>query len=160
MTPTPQRISVPATAELPRDLTEAERSALVTIADTLCPGSNGIASPSAQPAFTHQLNVALAARADAFDAIVDSLQRIPHGDPSEWLRALHDREPDAFQALSTVVAGAYLLVPEVRTALGYPGQPRSLARDDDAVNDLEDGILDPVLDRGHFYVPTPDPTNS
>ena len=102
------------------------------------------------------LGIALAARADAFEVIVQQLASAQRADDlGVWLRDLHDREQAAFQALSTVAAGAYLMVPAVRAALRYPGQPRSLPRHDEAADDIGDGILDPVLERGHFYVPTP-----
>jgi len=47
------------------------------------------------------------------------------------------------------------MVPEVRVAVGYPGQSRRVPKVDEAANEIGDGILDPVLERGHFYVPTP-----
>jgi hypothetical protein len=57
--------------------------------------------------------------------------------------------------LSAVLAGAYLLVPEVKSAVGYPGQRRDPAGLEEAVDEISDGILDPVLERGHFFVATP-----
>ena len=60
-----------------------------------------------------------------------------------------------FQALSAVVAGAWLLTPSVRARIGYDGQRRRPAALTEAVDQLEDGILDDVMERGYFYIPTP-----
>jgi hypothetical protein len=73
------------------------------------------------------------------------------------LRALHADQPRQFQALSAVVAGAWLLVPAVRARIGYPGQRRDPARLEEAADQISDGILDPVLARGPIY--TPDATS-
>ncbi len=73
------------------------------------------------------------------------------------LRALHAEQPEQFQALSAVVAGAWLLIPAVRARIGYPGQRRDPARLEEAADQISDGILDPVLDRGRIY--TPDATS-
>ena len=150
------RLSVPATRVLPRALTTAEEATYLRIADALCVGKDGVARPSDQPEFPGQLAVALTARSDAFDIITGLLRQAEHeGDLDAWLRALHDSDDDRFQALSAVAAGAYLMVPEVRVAVGYPGQSRRVPKVDEAANEIGDGILDPVLERGHFYVPTP-----
>lgn len=158
MSPGAQRLSVPATGHLPRALTPTERSTFVRIADILCPGDELIASPSAQPGFAAELDIALAARSDAFDTVVTHLNVAADiDDLPTWARDLHDSDPHAFQIVSTVAAGAFLLLPAVRAALGYPGQPRSVAPVDQAADEIGDGILDPVLERGHFYVPTVTP---
>lgn len=71
------------------------------------------------------------------------------------LRALHAAGDVTFQALSAIVCGAYLTVPEVRTRIGYPGQNHDPAPFDLAADEIMDGILDPVLERGAIYVPAP-----
>jgi hypothetical protein len=53
--------------------------------------------------------------------------------------------------VSAVLAGAYLMVPEIRAAIGYPGQHRSHPPFDLAVEEIMDGILDPVIERGSIY---------
>ncbi len=67
------------------------------------------------------------------------------------LRGLHAEEPGQFQALSAVVAGAWLLTPTVRARIGYPGQRRDPARLEEAVDQISDGILAPVIARGPIY---------
>jgi len=41
----------------------------------------------------------------------------------------------------------------VRARIGYPGQRRDPARFEEAVDQLSDGILDPVIARGPIYTP-------
>ena len=65
---------------------------------------------------------------------------------------------DRFEVLSGLLAAAYLLIPEVRTAIGYPGQANRPPRFDEAVEQVMSGILDPVIDRGPVYRTTGDAT--
>jgi len=152
-----QRLSVPRIRKtLPRPLTEDELATLTALADTLCGPSNRVAPPSQHEEFQALLELALATRDDSFDAITAATAAARETEDREaWLRKLHDEEPKVFQALSAVLAGAFLMVPVVREAVGYPGQHRSPAKIEEAVDEISDGILDPVLERGHFFVPTP-----
>ena len=54
--------------------------------------------------------------------------------------------------VSSVVVGAYLLSPEVRRLINYSGRGRNPIPIDQAAEELSDGILDPVIDRGNIYV--------
>jgi hypothetical protein len=150
------RLSVPATRRLPRSLTTAEQATYLRVADTLCPGRGDAEDPSTYEELPQLLEVALTARSEAFAVIVGLLRQAEtEADLGAWLRALHDADREGFQALSAVAAGAYLMVPAVQEAVGYPGQGRRVPTVDQAADELGDGILDPVLERGHFYVPTP-----
>lgn len=161
MSAQPLRLSVPAPRRnAPRALTERERSTYTAIADLLCAGDGSVPLPSACPDFSQALDLALATRADAFEEVTAALsEAAAHADSppklDPWLRRLNDDQATAFQALSTIAAGAYLMVPQIRDAIGYPGQHRNPFKAEEAVDEIMDGILDPVLERGHFYVPTP-----
>lgn len=148
------RLSVPPTRKIPpRPLTEQELATYTAIADILCHGGADAPPPSGCAEFPEKLALALATRHDVFDVVVRLLAQAPE-DLATWLRRLHAESPEEFVVLSTVAAGAYLLVPRIRAAIGYPGQRRDPAGLTEAADELEDGILDPVLERGHFYVPT------
>lgn len=137
----------------PRRLTDPERDALVAVADALC-GGGPLPAPSATPGYPEWLDRALAARADAFEEVVAaalSLDGLSPAGRREALRQMNADQRPRFHALSSVVAGAWLLVPEIRTALGYPGQIAAPAAFDEAASQLETGILDPVIDRGPIY---------
>ena len=153
------KLSVPVVRNrIPRALTPVESQTLTVLADVLCGPSERAAPPSRQSEFEEYLDLALATRSDAFDLLMRTVADAAQSpDAGTWLRALHDTEPETFQAISTVLAGAYLMVPAVMQAVGYPGQRRDPAKGDEAVDQiLESGLLDPVVERGHFFVPTPE----
>lgn len=136
-----------------RPLTENEREALVAVGDALC-GGGKLPAPSETPRYAEWLDRALAARADAFDEVVAAamgLEGLTLEGRREALRRMDARERPRFHTLSSVVAGAWLLVPEISAALGYPGQVAAPAAFDEAATQLETGILDPVIERGPFY---------
>lgn len=150
----PLRLSVPPRFVAPRQLTDAEVGTLRAIADVLIPASGNNPAATSEPAFDQWLARAVDARADAFDDITAVLAQLDGAAPDtidQTLRALHADQPKLFQALSTVVAGAWLLVPAVRARIGYPGQRRDPARLEEAADQISDGILDPVIARGAIY---------
>ncbi|GAB3059288.1 hypothetical protein GCM10027053_21510 [Intrasporangium mesophilum] len=158
MSTQPLRLSVPPPRkQTPRPLTDGERAVYTAIADVLCSGDGSAPPPSQCPEFDDTLDLALATRSDSFDGIVRTIAQAPEGAEAiqRWLRSLHDNAASDFQVLSAVAAGAYLMVPEIRTAVGYPGQRRNPPKAEEAIDEIMDGILDPVLERGFFYVPTP-----
>lgn len=146
----PRRRIVP-----PHPLTPEQHAALLTVADILIPGSGDDPKATAAPGYETWLERSLAARSDSLEAlslILDELAREPAIDLEQRLRRLHAVDDEGFRLLSSVVAGAYLMVPEVRSLVGYPGQHPSLPRTDEALNELSEGILDPVIRRGPIYV--------
>ena len=157
---TPLNRSVPTHLTAPpRPLTAIERAELERIADTLIPGTADDPAPSVTQGYPDSLDRALAARADAFDDIITlaaSLAATPAAALEGKLRRLSNAEPDRFQTISAVLAGAYLTIPEVRRRIGYPGQERKPAPFDQAADEIMDGILDAVLERGSCYMPAPD----
>ena len=152
----PPRLSVPPKFAAPRQLTDAEVGTLRAIADVLIPAFGDNPAATSEPDFDQWLARAADARADAFDDITAVLAQLDRAAPDtidQTLRALHADQPRQFQALSAVVAGAWLLVPAVRARIGYPGQRRDPARLEEAADQISDGILDPVLARGPIYTP-------
>jgi hypothetical protein len=138
----------------PRDLTDGELTGLLRIADVLIPQSGEMPPASRAPEFEHWLSRALAARADAFEGVAAEGARFAdiQSDALEnEVRALARERPELFQPLSAVLAGAYLMIPQIRSAIGYPGQQRNHPRFDEAAEEIMDGILDPVIERGSIY---------
>lgn len=145
-------LSVPRAGRVPRPLTSDEHDTLVRVANALIPGTGPAPAAADEPGFPQLLAIALDARADAFDAIVRILRQlssVPSADLLSELEALADQAPSVFQALSTVLAGAWLLTPGVRDRIGYHGPRSDRAGIEDAVDELETGILAPVLDQDH-----------
>jgi hypothetical protein len=134
----------------PRSLTGGERHTFLRVAAILVPGTGAL------DGFDDLAERALAARRDAFDTIVDELHRLADLEGSaletELRRAAEDPH-GAFGPLSTVIAGAYLMAPAGRAAVGYPGQAARPPRFDLAADEIMDGILDPVIDRGPVFRP-------
>jgi len=148
------RRSVPGLRKtLPRALTDSELATAGRLADVLCTAtSQPVPPPSECIEFADTLAVAIAARIDVFDEIVSALARaaaVAH--PDQWLRELDQEEPLVFASLSTVLAGAYLMVPSIQSYVGYQGQGRHPAPPTQIGEELADGLLDPVIDRGPIY---------
>lgn len=138
----------------PRALTREERETLLAIADALIPKTPDRPAASSAPDYIRWLDRALAARSDAFDDVIALSGRVRGVDSAALfgrLRELNEAEPVAFQALSSVLAGAYLMVPAIRRAINYPGQEARPARFDEAAEQIMDGILEPVEARGPIY---------
>lgn len=152
-----RRLSVPPrTTTPPRPLTDAEQATLLRIADTLIPESGPNPKASDAQEFLPYLQLALAARADVFDAVlkaVGELADVPDDGLHEALKAMWANDKFTFDPLSSILAGAYFMTPQVKELIGYPGQHRDPAGLEDAANELETGILDPVLERGFIYIP-------
>lgn len=154
--PVAQRLSVPPrTTRPPRALTDEETAALLRIADCLIPESGPNPRASAARDYLSYLQLALAARTDVFENLVASARALGDvGTDDLWsaLRQMWVDDRTAFDQLSAVLAGAYFMTPQVKELIGYPGQHRDAAGFEDFANELETGILDPVLERGHIYV--------
>ena len=144
-----QSLSVPARTCIPRPMTDLEAATLRRVADTLVPARGDIPAASAEPGFANQLVLALDARSDAFSSIcaaLGALAPVAQDDLFVRLGELSVTEPESFQALSTVIAGAWLLTSGVRERIGYRGLRSDKASFDEAMEDL-DGLLDPVIER-------------
>jgi hypothetical protein len=140
----------------PHPLTPQQHAVLLAVADILIPGAGGDPKASAAPGYQTWLERSLAARAGSLDElaqILDELAGPATAGLEQRLRRLHAAGDGRFHLLSSVAAGAYLMVPEVRRLIGYPGQHASPPRIDEAAGELSDGILDPVIGRGPIYVP-------
>lgn len=155
----PRRLSVPPKFRAPRPVSDTELATLRAVADVLIPATGTHPAATEAPEYDSWLHRAVDARADSFDLLAGTLaalQGLPPAALDTAVRRMHAEEPTAFTVLSAVVAGAWLMVPEVKAAVGYPGQKRDVPRLEEAADQISDGILDPVLERGHFYTPAPE----
>jgi hypothetical protein len=147
-----ENVSVPRAVRAPRPLSQDEQTVLALVADVLVPGRDDTPAASAEPGFWDAVAVALDARADAFGDITALLEELSStGQDQLWdrLRSLDADRPAEFQALSTVIAGAWLLTPGVRDRIAYQGQRSDKAGLDEAADEISSGVLDPVLERSH-----------
>lgn len=155
-----QRLSVPVrNTRPPRALTDTELAALLRVADCLIPASGPNPKASDAEQYTSYLQLALAARTDVFDAVVGGackLSEVSDGELWDALKKMSAEDKFTFDPLSSVLAGAYFMTPHVMKLIGYPGQHRDPAPLELAAEEIGSGILDPVLERGHIYVPAGD----
>lgn len=145
----------PRGMKAPRALTPDERVTILAVADALIPQSGTNPQASDASGYEEWLQRAIDARAEQFDDLVEALSAVGglSGEPLfARLRDFSGEDPLRFQVLSAIVAGAYLMVPEVKVAIGYPGQRRNPLKLEEAIDQISDGILDPVIERGSIYV--------
>jgi hypothetical protein len=151
-----QRLSVPIRHTTPpRSLSDVEQNTILRIADTLIPAAGPNPKASDVDEFLPYLQLALAARRDVFDIVLAAVARlsdVADGDLGHELKAMWANDKDSFDPLSAVIAGAYFMTPQIKELIGYPGQHRDPAGLEDAADELETGILDPVIERGAIYV--------
>ncbi len=156
MTPNSQRLSVPQRhIRPPRELTESELATLLRVADCLIPADGPNPKASDAVDYTSYLQLALGARTDVFSAVISGLGKLAAVADSDLWDALKQMSVDdkfTFDPLSSILAGAYFMTPQVKELIGYPGQHRDPAPLEQAADELSTGILDPVLERGYFYV--------
>lgn len=138
-----------------RRLDVGQRARLAELADVLITGGLGLLSASEAKVHEKWIDRALSARPDLFDTVATVLDAA--GDPSAALKQLKQDDVNTFDSFAFVVAGAYLMNPAVCKALGLPGnapKPRRVLPDE-SDHYLEEGLLDPVVERGPIYRPTP-----
>lgn len=136
-------------------LTPALRSTLAALADVLVPAYDGLPAASETDALGKWLDRVLQARPDLEPELVRVLAGAEGREPEAELRRLESEDRAGFETLALAVASSYYLSPRVRRAIGYPGQKASPPFPDESDYYLRDGLLDPVLERGSIYRPTP-----
>ena len=150
-----KRLSVPYVLKAVK-LDEYQYKTLILIADVLIGETEIDPLPSSLVSMRGSLEIAVAARTRNVAAVYRILSALAsyqdHKSLDDALRALSKSEPDDFQMISSIVAGSYFMLPEIKALIGYPGQVKDFPKVDEAFNDLEDGILDPVIERGSIYV--------
>ena len=120
------------------------RERLAVLADVLIPGSGEFPSASAAGVPTDLIDRALGFRPDLVTAFGRALDVADGLDAEAALDRLCTAPSADFEALSTLVSGAYLQSPQVQKALNYRPAPRQANDDVDAYVDL----LEIVVDRG------------
>lgn len=154
--------SVPARHLVPpRPLTTLEQKALLAVADVLIPASGPNPAASVAPNYTDWLDLAIAARSEDFEtliAVVRSFEGLV-GDAANIdiaLRRLSTEFPDRFYLITAVLSAAYYMIPQIREIIRIPPLTPYPIGQNEAAEDLSDGILDSVRERGPIYTPTED----
>lgn len=138
-----------------RNLTAEGRAHFAALADFLIPAHGRMPAASKVGAAGSLLDDVLRFRPDLADAFHRGIGKIAGKPPAVAANSLFREDEEAFNALSLAASAAYYMAPEVRSALGYPGQ-ESVAYDPHEVPEyLTNGLLERVLLRGAIYKPTP-----
>jgi GMC oxidoreductase len=143
--PTPLGAQSRADAEPDLEFDERERRRFELWANFLIPGTSQMPSPSEVGVPGPLLDQVLQARPYLAPALRDALQREPQTDDPTL--GLNDLRPGQRIALTTAVAGAYYLAPEVRARIGYPGQQTIPVPSFRLPQYFEEGLIDRVLER-------------
>jgi hypothetical protein len=135
-----------------------ELAQLRAVAGLLLPGSD--ASPPAESLPDLDLLMASAVRALGPEAaaLKAGLAVLPSDLTWAHLKTFSEADPELFDVISTAAAGAYFMSTAVLESIGYPTGPRRAPRNDQAADELESGILDPVMNRDSMvrWPPTTD----
>jgi hypothetical protein len=139
-------------AVLPSD---EQTASLRRLGDALAPASETMPSFSEADRSGRFLLRAFEALPHLAPLTVAAADGLGDSEPREYLERLSVEQPEMFSALHSTVVGAYLINRRVWRRLGYPGRKPRPVLDDEADFYLEGGLLDPVIERGPIYRPTP-----
>jgi hypothetical protein len=121
------------------------------LADLIVSGGHGMPAASSSDPDGKWLERALRARPDLAELVLRLIESARSSRPSEFVHALYSDDREAFEQLYTLVISVYYMNPKVMKAIRYPGQKPNVPFPDEADVYLEDGILEPVLQRGTLY---------
>ena len=137
------------------DLTPDLRARFGAMADLLIPAHKHFPAATAVGVHGRMLDDVLGFRPDIVEDFFRGLAAVDTADLSGSVNALYRDDPAAFNAISLAASGGYYMTPEVRAALGYPGQ-ESVGYDAHETPDyLTSGMLERVTRRGPIYRSTP-----
>lgn len=125
-------------------LDPTDRDRLAVLADVLIPGSASFPSASAAGVSADLIDRVLGFRPDLDADLQRALRVAADLDAEAALDELATGHPALFEALTTLVSGAYFQSPQVQTALNYRPAPRQANDDIDSYVDL----LEVVVERG------------
>lgn len=130
-------------------ITQLQRAVFSRIADILLRGLGDCPSPTQLGVERELLDQYLDLVPGQTMVLVRQLNdALNASDLETHLRKLHAQKADGLRTLGQALAGTYLLAPEVREFLGYPGQePTSFTPGADD-RYLTSGLLDHVGERG------------
>jgi hypothetical protein len=133
------------------------RATLAGLADVLIPAGDNQSLPSASQAGVAErfLDDVLTALPEVAEPLAALLLSLRGQEPAAAVARLQAENPAGFDLLSTVVAGAYFLNPDIRQKIGYPGQQAIPIPVEDPPDYEQDGLLASVISRGPIYRPTP-----
>jgi hypothetical protein len=134
----------------------SERDRLRRFADALIPAAHGMPSAGEVGVADGQLDRVLAVRDDLTAPLLRALARVDSDDHAASLEWLARDDVQAHDALLLVIVGGYYINPEVRQRLRYDGQVPAQVRPEIIPNYVEEGLIEPLLERGPVYRQVPE----
>lgn len=135
---------------------EAERAVFGRMAEVMLPGTDTMPSAGRAGVPGPGLDEVLAARPDLIEPLGRALRDLGGSFSLEALAGYLSADEEAYSALTLCVAAAYYLSPEVRDLIGYPGQEARSFDPYEYVAWIDEGLLDPVTERGPIWRRPPD----
>ncbi len=132
-----------------------DRDRLRRFADVLIPAAHGMPSAGQVGVADGQLDRVLAVRDDLIEPLLRALARVDAEAHEGSLAALEHDDAEAHDALLLVIVGGYYIDPGVRRRLGYDGQVPTEVRPEIIPNYVEEGLIEPLLERGPVYRQVP-----
>ena len=136
------------------------RALLGALADVLIPSGDGMPSASEAGVAGRWLDEVLKLRPDFGSPLSAVLDGVKGAEPAAAVARLRTDDPAGFGVLAEVVAGGYFLNPNVRKAIGYPGQQPVPIEPERPPDYEQDGLIASVIARGRIYRPTPGRTRN
>lgn len=153
------RLSAPTVRKSARrPLTDTESADLRRVAAVLIPPVGDRLGGDQVAAFDDDVAEALAVLDPVFDDVVAALAAIHDVSTTELFGALREMDADApqlFHPLSLLVTAVYLYSAEIEAELGYPHPHRNPVGMTEAADEIDSGILDPVVERGSIVREVP-----
>lgn len=131
------------------------RDQLRVLADALIPAAHGMPAASEVGVADRQLDNVLRARPDLLEPMSRAVGEADPANVEESLARMQAADPLAHDALLMTIVGGYYTHPDVRKRLAYDGQQPVEVRPEIIPNYVEEGLIDPVLERGPIYRPIP-----
>lgn len=138
------------------ELSPQVRDRLRSFSDSLIPAAHGMPAASEIGVAEAQLDKVIQARSDLLEPMLRALDQIDPAAAEQSLSRVQASDPEAHEALLMAIVGAYYTHPEVRKRLAYDGQQPVEVRPEIIPNYVEEGLIDPVLERGPIYRTIPE----
>jgi hypothetical protein len=138
---------------------DSHRDRLRAFADVLIPEAHGMPAASQVGVADGQLDRVLAVRDDLTAPLMRAIAQVDPADHEGSLERLQRDDAEAHDALLLVIVGGYYIDPDVRRRLGYDGQVPAEVRPEIIPNYVEEGLIEPLLERGPVYREVSDPAH-
>jgi hypothetical protein len=127
------------------------RDRLRRFADVLIPAADGMPAASEVGVADARLDRVLAVRPDLAAPLARAVAEVDPEDHEGSLERLRAADLAAHEALLLAVVGGYYTDADVRRRIGYDGQQPIEVRPEIIPNYVEEGLIEPLLERGPIY---------